>query len=115
VGLVKYLAFYLKSKGFSIPDFEEKIKMLNVSLSSRLSGFVDKEQQKYLLDSKSPKSTTSSIFIPPENYDIIFNVSSPISSIAYSGVILEKVEGGWTVSGYDDIQPYFNYYEARIS
>ena len=111
-GLVKYLVSYIKSKGIDVTLIEEKISNLDVSLSSRLSGFVDQNQQKYLLDSKSPNSTTSSVFVPPENYDIIFNISSPISFVSYSGVVLEKTEGGWIVTGYDDIQPYFNYFSV---
>ena len=85
---------------------------INVRLSSRVSGFVDKQQQKYLLDSKNPSSASSSVFIPPENYDIIFNVSSPISSVTYSGIIFEKTTQGWVVNGYDDINPYFNTFET---
>jgi len=111
-GLVKYLVAYLKSRGVDTTLVNDKIQQLDVALTSRLSGFVDKTQQKYLLDSKSPSSSSSSIFIPPENYDIIFNVSSPMSSVAYSGVILEKTDGGWVITGYDDIHPFFNYYEA---
>jgi len=111
-GLVKYLTGYLKSRGLDLAEYESKLQNLNVALSNRLAGFADKEQQKYLLDSKSPKSSTSNIFIPQENYDIIFNVSSPIASLSYSGVIVEKVEGGWVLTGYDNVHPYFNYHEA---
>jgi hypothetical protein len=111
-GLVKYLVSYVKSRGLAASTLQSKISNLDVALTTRLSGFVDQRQQKYLLDSKSPNATSSSIFVPPENYDIIFNVSSPIASVSYSGVILEKTEGGWIVLGYDDIQPYFNYYAA---
>jgi hypothetical protein len=111
-GLVKYLTGYLKSRGLDLSDYESKLQNLNVALSNRLAGFADKEQQKYLLDSKSPKSSSSNIFIPQENYDIIFNVSAPISSLTYSAVIVEKVEGGWVVTGYDNVHPYFNYHEA---
>ena len=109
-GMLKYVKAYIKSKNLSTDILAEKLSRLTVSLSSRLSGFVDKQQQKFLLDSKNPSSTTSSIFIPQENYDIIFNVSSPIASVTYSGIIIEKTSGGWIVNGYDDIQPYFNYY-----
>lgn len=114
-GLVKYLVGYIKSRGIELSTIETKIKNLDVNLATRMSGFVDKAQQKYLLDSKSPKSSSSSIFIPAENYDIIFNVSSPISSVSYSGVILEKTDGGWVITGYDDIHPYFTYYEPLAS
>ena len=65
-----------------------------------------------MLDSKNPSSASSSVFIPPENYDIIFNISSPIASVTYSGIIFEKTTQGWVVNGYDDINPYFNTYEA---
>ena len=112
VGLVKYLVDYVKSTGSSVTEISEKIKNLDVQLSTRLSGFVDKEQQKYLLDSKSPSSASSGVFVPAENYEIIFNVSSPIFAVAYSGVILEKTDGGWIANGYDDINPFFSYYEA---
>jgi len=111
-GLIQYLIAYVKSKGLDTSSIVELINNIDVRLSSRLSGFVDKAEQKYLLDSKSPSSSSSTVFVPAENYDIIFNVSAPIASITYSGVILEKVEGGWTVNGYDDILPYFNYYAA---
>jgi hypothetical protein len=111
-GLVQYLAGYVKSKGLDYSVITDTVKNLDIRLSSRLSGFVDKAQQKYLLDSKSPSSSSGTVFVPQENYDIIFNVSAPITNVTYSGVILEKTDTGWTVNGYDDIAPYFNYYKA---
>ena len=110
-GLLNYVSAYVISQGKLSSFAQDILSHINVRLSTRISGFVDKEQQKYLLDSKNPSSTSSSIFVPPENYDIIFNVSSPIQSISYSGVIIEKTSGGWIVNGYDDIKPYFNYYQ----
>jgi len=111
-GLVQYLTGYVKSKGLDYSTIVDTVQHIDVRLSSRLSGFVDKKQQKYLLDSKSPNSSSGTVFIPQENYDVIFNVSSPINNITYSGVIVEKTESGWTINGYDDIAPYFNYYKA---
>jgi hypothetical protein len=80
LGLVKYLTSYTKSQGLSADSLQTKIEKLDVALSFRMSGFVDQQQQKYLLDSKNPAATTSGIFIPAENYDIIFNVSSPVTT-----------------------------------
>ena len=111
-GLINYLASYIRSLGKSVDILEDTFQHFDVALSSRLNGFVDKTQQKYLLDSKSPSSSTGSIFIPAENYDIIFNVSSPFSSVTYSGVIVEKTSRGWIVNGYDNISPFFTYFEA---
>ena len=111
-GLVKYLISYTASRGLNPQTLWDKIGNLDVALSHRMSGFVDQTQQKFLLDSKNPSATSSNVYIPNENYDIIFNISAPIASVAYSGIILEKTEGGWVITGYDDIQPYFNYHLA---
>jgi hypothetical protein len=111
-GLISYVIDYLKFLGISSNNLFEKIEGIDVNLSSRISGFVDKDQQKYLLDTKNSKSSSSSIFIPPENYEIFFDVSSPIDALSYSGVIIEKTATGWSLSGYDFVFPYFEYYEA---
>jgi hypothetical protein len=114
-GLVAYIIDYLKSMSTPITSLQDQVSNLTVKLSNRLSGFVDQAQQKYILDSKNPNSTSGSVFIPPENYDIIFNVSSPISNLSYSGVIIEKVSTGWKIAGYDNATPVFYYYEPTNS
>jgi len=111
-GLAFYISSYLKSQGKPVADAQNILSHVNVRLSNRLNGFVDKTQQKYLLDSKSPAAASSSIFIPQENYNIYFNVSSPIQTVSYSGVIFEKTEGGWIINGYDDVNPYFRIFKA---
>jgi hypothetical protein len=110
-GLVNYLYDYVKGKDTSTSVIAEKITNIDVRLSNKIGGFVDAAQQKYVLDSKNPKSTSSGVFIPPENYEIIFNVGTPFLQINYSGIIIEKVNTGWKLSGYDNKNPYFNYYE----
>ncbi len=115
IGLVKYLINYVRSRGIDVNTLQDKIQNLDCGLSYRMSGFVDQTQQKFLLDSKNPSATTTSVYIPQENFDIIFNVSSPINSVTYSGVILEKTGGGWIVTGYDDVKPYFSYFEPLAS
>ena len=115
VGLLQYLVGYIKSRGIFADTILDKINNLDVALSHRMSGFVDQQQQRFLLDSKSPSASTASIYIPNENFDIIFNVGAPIANVSYSGVILEKTEGGWLISGYDDVHPYFNYYQSMPS
>jgi hypothetical protein len=111
-GLIIYVMDYLKSKGLDKTVLETKLKNINVAITTRLSGFVDQKNQKYILDSKNPSSTSGSIFVPPENYNIIFNVSSPTMSLTYSGVVLEKTDRGWKINGYDQLDSFFNYYEA---
>jgi hypothetical protein len=114
VGLGTYLVDSIKAKGLDTSTIEKKIKNLDVRLSTRLSGFVVTDQQHYLLDSKH-QSTVGNVFVPPENVDIIFNVSSSVKTITYSGVIIEKTNGGWFVSGYDSNNQYFNYYGVNTA
>jgi hypothetical protein len=114
-GLYLYVVNYAKGKSFNTAGIDNKIQNIDVLLSNRISGFVDQQQQKYLLDSKNPRSTSSSIFIPPENYNIFFDVSCPILSISYSGVVIEKVNSGWKVTGYDALNPVFEYYKPVTS
>ena len=109
-GVINYLVDYLRYLGVPVQALNDKIQGIDVNLTTRLSGFVDKSQQKYVLDSKNPSSTTGSVFIPPENYDIIFNVGIPFRSITYGGVIVERVEQGFRVFGYDNLDPVFRYY-----
>lgn len=115
VGLINYVIDYVKSTGLVQDELYNKIRQLDVKLSSRLSGFVDKGQQKYLLDTKNPKSASSSIFVPPEDYEIFFDESSPIDTLSYSGVIVEKTATGWSLQGYDTIFPFFDYYDIVTS
>ena len=114
-GLVNYLSDYLKSAGKTLDRLKNKLVNIDVNLSSRLSGFVDKTQQRYILDSKNPSAKSNSVFIPQENYDIIFNISAPIKTLTYSGIIVEKSSQGYRVYGYDTIDPVFRYYEPYIS
>jgi hypothetical protein len=106
-GLINYIVDYVKFKGQDYTFIKNRIDGIDCLLSTRLSGFVDQAEQKFLLDSKNPRATSSSIFIPPENYNIIFNVSAPIVNPSYSGMIIEKVEGGFKIYGYDSYEPYF--------
>lgn len=111
-GLIVYLADYLKSKGLKSNLIVDFLSNLDVAITSRISGFVDQDNQRYILDSKNPNSSSGNIFIPQENYDIIFNTSVPIQIVTYSGLIIEKVERGWKISGYDDVDPIFYYYSS---
>lgn len=111
-GLCNFVAAYIRSRNQNPAQLLNRLNNLDVRLSTRLSGFVDQTEQKYLLDSKSPQASSSNIFVPPENYDIIFNVGVPFESIAYSGVIIEKTDRGYKIRGYDSENPVFPYFQS---
>ena len=109
-GLITYIVNFLKSQGKPTSILTDKINGIDVRLSSRISGFVEKTQQQYILDSKNPRAKSSSVFVPQENFDIIFNVSVPFKTVTYSGIIIEKTDRGYKVYGYDHLDPVFKYW-----
>ena len=106
-----YMAYNLTNKFI---EYQNNLKSIKNKLAFKLGGFTDKSKFKLILDSRTP-TNQGNVFIPEENYQIFLNTSTPITTISYSGVIVEKVQGGFAVRGYDNELPYFNYYQALSS
>lgn len=110
-GLVNYICEYATSQSQdSCENYKLNLRSLDVKLASKLGGFTSKEKFKLILDSRSPLNQ-SNVFVPEENYDIILNTSSPVISIDYSGVIIEKQPSGLIIKGYNQSMPEFKYYK----
>ena len=109
-GLINYLVNYIQSDNTKrISDYTQELLSLLCQLSYRVSGFTAKEKFKLLMDSKSPNAL-GNVFVPEENYHIILNSSSPIKKLTYSGVIITRLPEGFSIKGYSQSSPYFNYY-----
>ena len=113
-GLVNYLVQSILSYVFNnnlkaYTSYKTALTTMNVQLSYRVGAFTNKDQFKLLLDSKTP-SSTGSVFIPAEDYDIVLNKSNPIKKLSYSGVIITKLQTGYQINGYSQTTPYFNTY-----
>ena len=110
-GLVSYLVDFVCDKNSTAYDmYKDDMSKLTVKLSYRVSGFTSKEKFNLLLDSKSP-AASGSVFVPPEDYVISLNTSTPVKKISYSGVLITKVPDGFEIRGYSLTQPYFKYYD----
>ena len=110
-GIINYLVDYILSDNLkSYQQYSYDLKNIVPRLSHRIGGFTSKEKFNLLLDSKTPL-TSGSVFVPTEDYEIIFNSSSPVKKITYSAVIVTKFNDGWGVKGYSLTQPFFKYYE----
>lgn len=110
-GLVNYLTEYAISKSFGIfEEYKNNLTSMQVKIASKLAGFTAKEKFKLILDSRSPLNQ-GNVFIPQENYDIVLNVGTPVQSISYSGVIIEKTTSGFIIKGYNKTLPEFKYFE----
>jgi hypothetical protein len=109
-GLVNYIVEYLIGDiNSSVDEYVEDLQLLTNKVGSKLGGFTSKDKYKLILDSKNP-SAPAGVFVPDENYRVFLNTSSPVSKVAYSGVIITKVLDGFEIRGYNIDNPYFSYY-----
>jgi hypothetical protein len=111
-GLINYVYNLLASNILTTyEDYKNDVLNLNCQIGFKLAGFTDKEKFKLLLDSRSPREEfTGGVFVPEENYQIFLNTSSPIDAPVYSAVIIEKKVNGFVISGYNEDEPFFNYF-----
>ena len=106
---------YIKSQGRDLDSYEFSLKNLSLDVVYKLGGFASKNKLRILLENNTPNSETNSVFLPAENYRIQLRTSNPISKAIISGVIVEKVNNGYLIRGYDKYTPYFNYNKAISS
>jgi len=110
-GLVNYISNYMASDSTaSYTKYKSNLQSIINQIGVKLGGYSDKEKFKFILDSRTP-TNEGNVFIPQENYELFLNTSSPLESISYSGVIVEKQADGYVVRGYDYAVPEFSYYK----
>ena len=106
-GIVNYIADYMfLDVTTSYETYKNDVSSIGNNVGFKLGSFTEKAKFKLILDSRSP-SNQGNVFVPEENYEIFLNTSSPIKTVAYSGVIFEKVAGGYTVRGYSNTSAVF--------
>ena len=109
-GIINYLIEQLTNTNSNYySDYQYNLDNLDIKLSYRVGGFTSKENFNLLLDSKNP-AAKGNVFVPQENYKIVYNDSSPIKKISYSGVIITKTQDGFEVKGYSLTESYFKYH-----
>lgn len=94
-------------------NFTEIFENFGLNLLYKLSGYTDKKYLSVIAEQASPNSNNSGIMIPQENYDIVFTKSAPVGDATYSGIIIEKTGGSFTVYGFDTAKPYFTIIPRR--
>ena len=105
---VNWIHGYLVGLGLpAIETISELLQNTQLNLTYRVSGFTDKKYLEVIADQFSLSSTSQSIVVPNESYDIYLNKNIPIQTAVYSAVIIEPSANGWTVAGYDQKFPYF--------
>ena len=110
-GLVNYIFNYINADVTKLnEEYSEEVKNIKVQLGFKIGGFSTKDKFRLILDSRTPNNK-GNVFVPEENYSLFLNTSSPIDTVSYSGVIIEKRPAGYIVKGYDKSRPYFDYFK----
>lgn len=107
-GYINWITGYLSSLGIEpIGYLRSRLDNLDVNLGYKMSAFSDKGYLTVYAEQFGPTSTSESVIIPDENYQLYLNKSVPIGTAVYSAVIIERSTNGYTVTGYDLRYPYF--------
>jgi len=108
-GYLNWICDYVKSLGVldSAALIKNNLSALSVQLTYKVGGYTDKRFLNLLAEQSSPSSINDSVVIPDENYRLELYKGAPVNKITYSGVIVERSPGGYTVSGFDLTKPYF--------
>jgi hypothetical protein len=88
---------------------------LDVRLCYRFASFLAAPNLQLYLEKSAPQSQNDSLLIPPESYNLLLYKNQPFNRISYSAVIVEVVEGGFSVYGYNNADPYFSIQTSRVS
>ena len=115
-GYVNWVADYLRNRGIDpVAKLQALLSYYDVNLAYKMAGFTDQTYIQVLAEQSSPSSTNDSIVVPTENYNVHLYKSTPVDRIVYSGVIVEKTTNGFTVRGYDLLNPYFTIIPSIIN
>ena len=118
-GLVNYISDYIANSRFdqsnnqTYQKYQKVLTGLDCQLAIKIGGFADKEKLKLILDSRTPLNK-GNVFVPEKNYQIVFNVSSPLDEAIFSGIIIERAETGFIIRGYDKENPVFSYNDFTL-
>ena len=110
-----FVVDYMKQANQDVlTGYASRLAKTSMNLTYKTGAFVNKDRLRVLLESANPNSPDKSIFLPDENYEIAFRKSNPVYTASISGVVVEKVDKGYMVRGYDKYNPVFNIYPARL-
>ena len=105
---INWIVDYNQQLGYnSTVALEEALSSLDVRLCYRMGAFSDKQLLKVFVERSSPNSTNSDLLLPDDSYNLLLYKNEPDAQLVYSSVIVEQLDSGFAVYGYNMTQPYF--------
>jgi hypothetical protein len=113
---INWIVDYNRQSGINSTDkLTQDLSLLDVRLCYRMGTFTDKQYLEIIAETASPNSTNSSLLIPDNSYNLLVYKNQPFSQTLYSAVIVQVVDGGWSVTGYSLTNPYFEILASRTT
>ena len=106
-GYSTYIANYMQFLGMDVAELKDVIQKVDINLATKLSAYTDKKFLKVLAEQVSPNAVSENVTIPDEDYNLFVTKTGPIINAPYSGVIVQRTNGGYSVYGYDVTNPFF--------
>jgi hypothetical protein len=88
-------------------NLTELLDNLDVRLVYRLAGYSDKDLLKFYVEKGTPNSRNASLLIPDESYSVLLYDNQPFDRIAYSSVVVQLTQDGYSVFGNSQTNTYF--------
>jgi hypothetical protein len=113
---IDWIVDYNQQSGInSTNQLTKELTLLDVRLCYRMGTFTDKQYLEIFAEKASPRSTNGSLLIPDNSYNLLVYKNQPFAQVLYSSVIVQVVEGGWSVTGYSITTPYFEILASRTT
>lgn len=105
---INWIVDYNQQTGInSTTALETDLANLDVRLCYRMAGFTDKQYTRIYTERSSPNSVNSSLLLPDDSYNLLVYKNQPFDRVVYSSVVVQVVDGGYTVYGYSITAPFF--------
>lgn len=101
IGIQQWISDFLVKENINITKYcAEPLRNMNIQLGYKCGAYYKKNSVKVISDNYG--------LIPTQNYSINLYKSITSNIYRYSGVIIQKVNNGYMIDGYDIEEPYFN-------
>ena len=113
---INWIIDYNQQLGFnSSTRLSAELGGLDVRLCYRMGAFTGKQYTKIYTEKSSPNSQNSSLQLPDESYNILLYKNQPFDRTVFSSVIMQIVDGGYSVFGYSINNPYFEILASKTA
>lgn len=111
---INWIVDYNQQRGLdSSANLAQDFEDLDVRLCYRMAGFSDKRYLKVFTERSTPSGTNTSLLLPDESYQLLLYQNAAFEKVNYSSVIVQTVEDGWAVFGYNLLISYFDILQSK--